>query len=366
MSSKADPLEAPGAAATAFAAYKARTRFGNLDGLRFVCISMVIWHHLPKMGIELPQLFGRGFLGVDFFFVLSGYLITTLLLRESEKTGRISLKNFYIRRLVRIVPVYFFVVTLVAVYFIGVKGHTEYLQLLPFYYLFLSNFLAQDIPLLTITWSLSVEEQYYLIWPLLLILLPRAWLIPVSLLFVVLNVVGALGAFGPGGAELGPLLLKLPNSTYAPIILGSVAAVMLHTMRGFAIWHAVAASRFAALLGLIALCLIFQFGPGDVRGWPNLVIHLTMVYVLVALVVQEETVLAPLLRQPLIMRVGVVSYGIYLYHLIALTVMTKAMEVFGTDSRWLLLISYFALAYVMAEISFRTVEAWFQRFRPKG
>ena len=350
----------------AFEAYKRRSRFGNLDGLRFLCILMVIWHHLPKGGMELPQLLTRGFLGVDFFFVLSGYLITTLLLREREATGAISLKGFYVRRLLRIVPVYFFVVTCVAVYFIGVKGETGYLELLPFYYLFLSNFLVDDIPLLTITWSLSVEEQYYLLWPLLLLLLRKTWLIPVGLVLVSLNVAGALGAFGTSSTQMGPLIWKLPNSTYAPIILGSILAIMLNGRLGFSFWHSVASSRIAAIAGLLALGIIFEFGPADVRGWTNLVIHLGMVYVLAALVIREDTLISPVLKQGLVARIGVVSYGIYLYHLIALDVMTRVLAMFGTDSLFILMIGYFALAYFISEISFRTLEAWFQRFRPKS
>ena len=116
--------------AAAHAAYRDRRRFGNLDGLRFICIFMVLWHHFtPFPYLEQWMGFRRGFLGVDFFFVLSGFLITTLLLREASQTGRISLRNFYLRRILRIVPVYFFVVTCVSAYYILVKGRTELLEL---------------------------------------------------------------------------------------------------------------------------------------------------------------------------------------------------------------------------------------------
>lgn len=87
-----------------------------------------------------PLLLTRGFLGVDFFFVLSGFLITTLLLRETAQRGRFSLRDFYRRRIVRIVPVYFFVVTIASVYSVLIKGETQYAGLVPYYYLFLSNF----------------------------------------------------------------------------------------------------------------------------------------------------------------------------------------------------------------------------------
>ncbi len=87
--------------------YRAARRFSNLDGLRFICIALVLWHHANPFPDSPLNLFGRGFLGVDFFFVLSGFLITTLLLREADAHGRFSLRDFYLRRIIRIIPVYF-------------------------------------------------------------------------------------------------------------------------------------------------------------------------------------------------------------------------------------------------------------------
>ncbi len=88
-------------------AYLRRRHFGSLDGLRALCIGAVLWHHSPLMDPASPvQLLTRGFTGVDMFFVLSGFLITTLLLREEQATGRISLSAFYWRRALRILPGY--------------------------------------------------------------------------------------------------------------------------------------------------------------------------------------------------------------------------------------------------------------------
>ena len=116
-----------------FERYRAQTFFGSLNGIRFVCIFMVLWHHSPlsALYLDVNRVFGRGFVGVDFFFVLSGFLITTLLLREERHTGRISLVGFYKRRLLRIVPVYFLVVTAVSAYFVLWKGREELAPLVP-------------------------------------------------------------------------------------------------------------------------------------------------------------------------------------------------------------------------------------------
>ena len=354
-------------AAAAHEAYRSRRRFGNLDGLRFICISMVLWHHNAPLWEEDLMLATRGFLGVDFFFVLSGFLITTLLLRERAERGEFSMRNFYLRRILRIVPVYFFVVTAVASYYILVQGQTDLLRLLPFYYLFLSNFLTEHIPLLTITWSLSVEEQYYMLWPLILLVLPPRLLVPVCLALIALNVALALDLFGIDPVAAGPLLFTLPNATYAPIIMGSLAAVILHHRRGFDAAFAAAGWPGAAVAGFAVLVAVLQFGPGNLIGLPNLAVHTMMTFILVALVVREETAITPFLAHPLVARIGVVSYGMYLYHLIALDIVNRTGRILGIEpSTWTVLGLYFVLSWLIAELSFRTLEAWFQRYRPKS
>lgn len=146
--------------------------FASLDGVRCLSIGAVLWHHSPAFdpATESVRLLLRGYLGVDLFFVLSGFLITTLLLREEVRNGRISISGFYRRRALRILPVYFLLVTVLSIYYIWIKGEVQYGPMVPYYYLFLANFLIGDIPLLAPTWSLSVEEQYYLVWPLVILL----------------------------------------------------------------------------------------------------------------------------------------------------------------------------------------------------
>lgn len=366
-----DALQAPPApdlartTAEAFAAYRATVRFSCLDGLRFFCILAVLWHHGPvwsELATTTPIL-GRGFLGVDFFFVLSGFLITTLLLREEARTGRFSLRGFYWRRLLRIVPVYVFVVTLVSVYYVIIRDETQYAGLVPFYYLFLSNFLVTHIPLLGPTWSLAVEEQYYLLWPLLLLALPRRWVLPVLAVLIAVNVAGILSVFAPLGivpVETGVLRIALPNATYAPILMGSAVALVLHDRRGFAGAWALLGGRLAPLLAFAVLLALIALAPPDLRGWPNLAIHLAMSACLVTLVIRDRNVLTPLMSLRWVARVGEISYGLYLYHLIALAVVTKALPGLTPIGVFL---AYSVLAIAMAEMSFRTLEKVFRRLR---
>lgn len=351
-------------------AYLATRHFGDLDGLRFICIAAVIWHHAPiwtGLSSNASGLASRGHVGVDFFFVLSGFLITTLLLREESIKGRFSLRGFYWRRALRIIPIYYLVVSVAALYAIVLKGQTAQAALLPYYYLFLSNFLTvPHIAMLDPTWSLAVEEQYYLVWPLLLLILPRRWIIPVLLVLIALNIAGALGAFaGLPPIQTTYLRLGLSGPTYAPILMGSLVAVLMHRPHGFsAIWR-LAGFRMAPLAWFAVIVAILAI-PGHLQGWPNLALHTAMCLALASLVVREGNVMSPLLRLRPVARIGQISYGIYLYHLFALVLVSEVFGAVGLNSPWGVLVTYFALSILIAEISFRTFESWFLGLRHKA
>lgn len=347
-----------------FEEFQSKTRFANLDGVRFLSISAVIWHHaIPDAVRDIPIL-GRGFLGVDFFFVLSGFLITTLLLREKSRTGTISLRGFYLKRVLRILPVYLFVVGMVSLYYIGVNGQSEYLRLLPYYLVFMNNFLTEHIPLLGVTWSLAVEEHFYFIWPLLLVLLPVRFLLPLAVIVILANVAGIMGAFGASDLRFGPLHIALPPATYAPIIMGAVLAVLLDLRRPFDVIEKALGGAGAGLVALGALILVIWLAPQDIRGLPNLLIHTLMTITLAALVVRENNFGLGWLQLKWVVRIGVVSYGVYLYHLIALDITTRGLSAVGISNDWLILVLYYGVSVVISDISFRTLEAYFRRYRP--
>lgn len=364
----AEPATPATAAALAYQTYASRPRFGSLDGLRCLCIAAVLWHHAPwwTSMADRPLILGRGFVGVDFFFVLSGFLITTLLLREERARGRFSLAAFYWRRALRILPVYLFVVTTVGLYYLVMPGKSQYLYLLPYYYLFLSNFLVDHIAMLFPTWSLAVEEQYYLMWPVALMLLPRRVILPALAFVVTVNVLISMGVFGLTAPRLGPLLFSLPNATYAPMLIGSALAILLDRPAVFRALWPVLGSPLAAPLAFLGIGLLLQFLPPDLRGPPNLVLHLAMALTIAALSVREDHPLAPLMRWRPIARAGEICYGIYIYHLIALHFATIGLAAAGVTSGPAILIGYSALSFAMAEASDRTLERFFRGFRNRG
>jgi peptidoglycan/LPS O-acetylase OafA/YrhL len=163
-------------------------RISSLDGWRAVAILMVLVAHLYAT-TNVPELTGllgfmtrHGNLGVRIFFVLSGYLITLLLLQEAEKRGTISLKQFYFRRMSRIFPVYYAYLAVVAgLQLVGMhhENASSWLGALTF----TRNYIGQNPSLTTHFWSLAVEEQFYVLWPVSLALgLHKRWHLAIAAL----------------------------------------------------------------------------------------------------------------------------------------------------------------------------------------
>nr|WP_254897474.1 acyltransferase [Amycolatopsis sp. Hca4] len=144
--------------------YLATRRFPALDGVRAIAAVLVIVYHFG--GPDWVR--ANGWIGVHLFFVLSGYLITTLALREEARNGRVSLAEFYIRRAFRIIPVFYVVMGVVVVfaYFRGMGlRQSGIVDSLPWNVVFLGEY--HPMPLVGQAWTLGVEQKFYLVWPLL-------------------------------------------------------------------------------------------------------------------------------------------------------------------------------------------------------
>ena len=297
------------ASSDAHARYLGVRHFPCLDGIRCLCIVAVIWHHTRFDGTTF-KIETRGYLGVDMFFVLSGFLIVTLLLRERDRKGQISLRNFYMRRTLRIFPLYYGTILAVSVgaFLFAPQGSTaEGLRHdLPYLLTYTINW-VEAYSLLGIAWSLAAEEQFYLLWPPIERFLGRYAIVIVVGLIVLSQLIhfhlldGVLHAvFGFGPDE--PAMLK--QTTFTPILLGVLLAHLLHKRSTFVALRPVLGARFSSLVSLVGLLALLLFAPFDVSGWPRLSIHLAMTAFLAACVLRSTTLIARALEWTPLRRIG--------------------------------------------------------------
>jgi peptidoglycan/LPS O-acetylase OafA/YrhL len=225
--------------------FKGTEFFPSLDGLRAIAVVLVIIvHYAGEAGAFLT-----GWLGVQAFFVLSGFLITTLLLRERDETGSVSIRSFYIRRAFRIMPVYYiiFLFVLWQSYRLGGESWTQIKEAFP-YYLTFFNEKTGPAPW-KITWTLGIEWKFYLVWPALAFVLVKRdshRLVCGSLLLAVLFL-----SFG---------ISWLDAYHYSVLLMGGLLAIVMHHRRGFAAVGFLGHSSVATILALTFI--VFQANVG--------------------------------------------------------------------------------------------------------
>lgn len=328
----------------------------GLDGLRAIAVIAVVWHH-SHPGVAWLPASANGFLGVDLFFALSGWLITTLLLQERERCGRISLWNFYVRRALRIFPLYYALLALLSLYFLRAPQSTlaaDFFQALPYHATYVSNWVQPD-SLMAITWSLSTEEQFYLVWPPLLVWLGgRA--VPWLLAFLVLNQAVNFGVLDAWLRTAGmPYESRdILQATFTPIVLGVLMAFGLRDKRAGA-WLK---RRLTApmLWALVAVTLLWINWPGDLRGAPRLGFHVLVTLLIAGIVLQPGHPVVRALQWRPLAYVGTVSYGVYLLHKPALEGAHRLLAKAGLDAPGGLFLLGLLLSVLAASLSFRFFE----------
>tara|TARA_B110000093_G_scaffold182562_1_gene229573 strand:+ start:158 stop:2065 length:1908 start_codon:yes stop_codon:yes gene_type:complete len=284
----------------------------EIDGLRALAVVPVILFHA---GFEL---FSGGFVGVDVFFVISGYLITTILIEDIENQ-RFSIVNFYERRARRILPALFFVM-LVCIPFAWMwmlpNQMKDFSQSLVAVSLFASNILfwresgyfdaaAEEKPLLH-TWSLAVEEQYYVLFPIFLIFAWRFGKNRAFWMIVVMSVISLMLS------EWGWRNKATANFYLAPtraweLFSGSIAAFVVQK-------YGVQKNNLLSLIGLAAI--IFSiFCYDETTPFPSVYALVPVLgVVLLVLYADKETLAAKLLSTKGFVGVGLISYSAYLWH----------------------------------------------------
>lgn len=343
-----------------FDQFTAINRFGSLDGLRALSVIAVVWHHTS--GTPGPSISAKGFLGVDFFFAISGFLITTLLVREQREAGRISLRKFYTRRAIRIFPLYYatllIYLALVAVMRRNTAEGEQFFHNLPAFATYTSNWFVDLTAGNSVTfyfaWSLATEEQFYLLWPPLLV---AALAIGRRHVWVPLTVLAALIAVSQGvrlAADPTQLPWRIVASLSLPILLASAAAVALDTPRGFAVLGWLLGRIWSAPAAALVLTLALA------TSTPQQLTQCLMVAVVVSTCLLEWTPLHPLLGWRPLAFVGVISYGVYLLHMLCANLDRQIIrQEYGIP----LAATTLATVVLAAHLSFRYFETPLLRFK---
>ena len=343
--------------------------FGALDGLRALSILAVLWHHTYESSTGWRAT-DRGFLGVDLFFVISGFLIVTLLLRERDRKGAISLKGFYIRRFLRIFPVYYGMLFALALVFLTVGKNANmapaFFDDLPWALSYTSNW-AELTTFLAITWSLSAEEQFYVLWPPLERFL-RGAAIPVLLVLLVGSQLIHFGVVDGAMARLGfaahePEFLR--QTGFTPILLGVLLAHGLHDPRSHAWLARLLHPRGLGVLALGVIVFICTVAPADLTGWPRFTLHLAMAVLVGACIIREDHLLMPALKLPPLVRIGLLSYGMYLFHMLCRHGCNAVLQKLGlTHEAWLFPVTLL-VTVVVAQLSFTFYEQRFLKLKDR-
>jgi peptidoglycan/LPS O-acetylase OafA/YrhL len=284
-----------------------RWRLGHrpgLDGARGFAIALVVAGH------ALPYGYAAGAVGVALFFVLSGFLITSLLVEERDATGSVDFRGFYERRLRRLAPAFvvFWAVALLSMVAIGEASSGLVSGLFAASYV--GNWVVAAGTLLgpfTHTWSLAIEEQFYLVWPVVLILaLRRFSLRQVWLPLLGLALAIELGRWWGWLNGAGDRVAFATELQADGLLMGSVLAIVMH-VRPFRV------PAMARPLGFAALVAIsFVVPDGLYRGLGNTATVLISTLLIASLVTRSRH--DPLFENRALGFLGIISYGLYLWH----------------------------------------------------
>ncbi len=302
----------------------------EIDGLRALAILPVIWLHAG-----LPYMSG-GFLGVDVFFVISGFLITSILVNEFDQ-NRFSLVRFYERRARRILPALMVVIVATSLVIPFVSSNPQYLndygQSILGTILFVSNIhfwqtsgyfgSTSELSPMLHTWSLAVEEQYYIFFPLLLMMissLGRKVLVSALVAICVISLI--IATWGSAKSPSASFYL-LPSRAWE-LMAGALAAIALigkPTLNEH--------SKLASMLSFIGLCLVFvsyfTFSPSTLHPSFYTLVPIAGT-VLIILFANPHNIVGRLLSTKVLIGVGLISYSLYLWHQPVFALLKKRYE----------------------------------------
>ena len=367
---------------------KKKIFFKNLDGLRFLCfLSIFLFHSFHTEFSEIKAtsvyqfikrgVFGNGNIGVNFFFVLSGFLITYLLIEEKKLNGQINLKNFWIRRILRIWPLFYLCVFIGFIVFPWIKdamGQISNETANPIYYLtFLNNFdfIKNGLPdssILGVLWSIAIEEQFYLIWPVILYICPldKLWL-PFGIIII------------------SSLTFRAFNDHYLIHEYHTLSCIGDMTIGATGAWLISVSQKFKNKIenlsrfqiAAIYVVFIFIFFFRDevmLSNYGMRIFERTIIAFVILLIILEQTFstnsLFKMARFKKISKLGIITYGLYSLHAVCILVIVTLTKKLGINTHlWEIIVVEtplaFCLTIVVSKISYTYFEGPFLKLKNK-
>lgn len=363
---------------------KQKIYFPNLNGLRFIAAFLVIIHHIEQFksiyGLnsyweKIPFINIIGKLGVILFFVLSGFLITYLLLSEEKTRNKISIKSFYVRRILRIWPLYFFILILAFAVLPNIKlfvlpgyeaefVYSDLIYKLILFVFFLPNLVMPMfglVPFASHVWSIGIEEQFYLAWPVVLkFVKKRRILLMLSIIFFYLLISRALNSvytdFLPHKTELKAIWSAFNIDCMA---IGGLFAILLirkNKILSFLM------NKYVFYTTLI-LCLTML-----IQGVYIPYIHYEVYAVLFGVLILNFAANPGIkisLENKVMNYLGKISYGLYMYHPIGIVLSIYLATSIGVVSNWLLYPLGTGLTIILASASYKYLESGFLNLKAK-
>lgn len=346
-----------------------KSYYPSLNGWRAIAIILVVLGHAKATTAQYSfyHNFAENFiyqnLGVRIFFVLSGFLITSLLIKEYIKTTSINIKNFFIKRTLRIFPALYIYLLCVLIVSKIIKVDLNLDNFLgPI--LYLNNFnLFQGTWLTGHTWSLAVEEQYYLIWPIIFSkLLKNIW----SICIIIILSMPILKVFWYYNPELKNVTLEPFLSNADAIFMGSLFSIL--SFKGFftsrqPLWY----NGILFVISIVIIEMIYFFSSRGLYApillpFGHLLNNILIIFMIISTLINNKSIIYQFLNSKYIVHLGIISYSLYLWQQLFI-IPTDLYN--GKFSSFLIFPFNIVLALCAGEISYQLIEKCSQKIREK-
>lgn len=343
----------------------------QFDALRALAIIMTILVHY----FEIPFMY----LGVDLFFAISGFLITSILLKSKANDVSIivKVKNFIIRRLLRLLPAYylyllfFWLLATFTTFDVGNKAHFLYHFTYTSNYLMFFHFNEVYTGFFGHLWSLSIEEQFYLFWPWFILLIPIRFIKYSLIIIVLIGLISRAVMIDGQGVNVG--VRFLPNGDFHTLGVGAVLAYFWHfqhqNMKFIKLKNNAKIYFLVSFILFIGCIMLFPSSTNEMfiyKLYKQLVFCSLLFFLLLSTLMEWKYFIGYLANHKITQYIGRISYGIYLYHMplpyfVNLTLERTNLGQLNVFTPYISCI----IAFLIASFSFKFIESPFLRFKQK-